>query len=986
MKILRVKLSNLNSLRGSHEIDFEAAPLGGAGLFAITGATGAGKSTLLDAITLALYGRAARYGTVPSPEDMMSRHCGGCTAEVEFRVSSGTYRAEWQLHRARGKAAGKVQGAKRYVYDSTGQPMAQSVRETEELIEKLIGLDYSRFLRSVLLAQGDFAQFLKANPNDKAELLESLTGTSIYSALGTLAHTVTGGRENELRAKEALIQNIPLLEEPVRLKLIADIPATEARLELVKKELLENGELLNKAENLARALSQEAEALKRQEALKSERARVTQDLQRLALHRLTIPFNGELAKLESAEKEATGAQGRLATLQGEHLEAVRKARAFWVGFGAMLSARIAGTKEKVSPGEQAVRDAISKRANAANWLEQHVSEKELQAGLSDFVSELTHLKEARKNLAREWVQIRTLIAKVDASAAVKLSQPAHELSVTSAGEIVERAVQLAGTLNAAAVAAQKEAETELAMRDDHLKKAHAIAGFAQHRADLKKGEACPLCGAAEHPFAEGMEPTFPFNDLDRRVAEGKRACRAREKRCDELEASGRELRESGKNLVAVVKECGEALSALARKLRELELGIPAEGAEDEFKLALQRRAAEYSKQARELEKAERDRVEGAKELERLKSDLVTLEEKRVSLAEEKIATAEQSGSGTSAGFVAPRWASVEAAERDWGAAKNNLTTAEANYGSGRKDEERLSKVFLELRTDLAASLAGSAFAEIGALKAARLGNSEAARLEQFENELKRREQEVQSDLRRVRETIEQGRKEALPEGEAVAALRAQGATFQNKNDQLVGDIRTWRESLKQDDVNRLAVANKETELAADRKQLVVWQRLRGLIGSHDGRTFRRYAQSVSLDVLVHYANRQLLRLNDRYQLRRREGDELELEIEDLHQAGAVRPMASLSGGESFLASLALALGLSDIAGRNVRIESLFIDEGFGSLDSDTLDVAISALEALRQDNKTVGVISHVDLLKERIATQIIVEKQAGGTSSLRITG
>ena len=95
-------------------------------------------------------------------------------------------------------------------------------------------------------------------------------------------------------------------------------------------------------------------------------------------------------------------------------------------------------------------------------------------------------------------------------------------------------------------------------------------------------------------------------------------------------------------------------------------------------------------------------------------------------------------------------------------------------------------------------------------------------------------------------------------------------------------------------------------------------------------------------------------------------------------------MASLSGDESFLASLALALGLSDIAGRNVRIESLFIDEGFGSLDSDTLDLAISALETLRQDRKTVGVISHVDLLKERIATQIIGEKHSAGKSSLRL--
>src|SRR2546427_12714563 len=92
MKVLRVRLENLNSLRGRHEVDFQAEPLAGAGLFAITGPTGAGKSTVLDAITLALYGKAARYGSTPSPEDMMSRHCGECRAAAEFRAPSGADR------------------------------------------------------------------------------------------------------------------------------------------------------------------------------------------------------------------------------------------------------------------------------------------------------------------------------------------------------------------------------------------------------------------------------------------------------------------------------------------------------------------------------------------------------------------------------------------------------------------------------------------------------------------------------------------------------------------------------------------------------------------------------------------------------------------------------------------------------------------------------------------------------------------------------
>lgn len=109
-----------------------------------------------------------------------------------------------------------------------------------------------------------------------------------------------------------------------------------------------------------------------------------------------------------------------------------------------------------------------------------------------------------------------------------------------------------------------------------------------------------------------------------------------------------------------------------------------------------------------------------------------------------------------------------------------------------------------------------------------------------------------------------------------------------------------------------------------------------------------------------------------------------MEIIDFYQANSVRQMRSLSGGETFLVSLSLALGLSELAGNKTKIDSLFIDEGFGTLDSDTLDVALSALENLQSSGKMIGIISHVELLKERIATQIVVEKKAGGISNLKV--
>jgi exonuclease SbcC len=138
--------------------------------------------------------------------------------------------------------------------------------------------------------------------------------------------------------------------------------------------------------------------------------------------------------------------------------------------------------------------------------------------------------------------------------------------------------------------------------------------------------------------------------------------------------------------------------------------------------------------------------------------------------------------------------------------------------------------------------------------------------------------------------------------------------------------------------------------------------------------------------LVQLANAHLRNLYGRYIILKRKGEDLELDIVDTDQADNVRSMHTLSGGESFLVSLALALGLSDLAGRNANIRSLFIDEGFGTLDDQTLDIAITTLENLQAEGKTIGIISHVKELKERITAQIRVVKKGGGVSMVEVLG
>jgi exonuclease SbcC len=163
-----------------------------------------------------------------------------------------------------------------------------------------------------------------------------------------------------------------------------------------------------------------------------------------------------------------------------------------------------------------------------------------------------------------------------------------------------------------------------------------------------------------------------------------------------------------------------------------------------------------------------------------------------------------------------------------------------------------------------------------------------------------------------------------------------------------------------------------------------WERLHSLIGSGDGKKFRNFAQGLTFELMVAHANRQLQKMSDRYILVRDNSEPLELNVIDNYQAGEIRSTKNLSGGESFIASLALSLGLSSMASRNVRVDSLFLDEGFGTLDEDALETALETLSGLQQDGKLIGIISHVPALKERIGTQIQVE--AGSTGRSGISG
>ncbi|MGB2683261.1 MAG: SbcC/MukB-like Walker B domain-containing protein, partial [Candidatus Competibacter sp.] len=190
-------------------------------------------------------------------------------------------------------------------------------------------------------------------------------------------------------------------------------------------------------------------------------------------------------------------------------------------------------------------------------------------------------------------------------------------------------------------------------------------------------------------------------------------------------------------------------------------------------------------------------------------------------------------------------------------------------------------------------------------------------------------------------------------------------------------------TLRQDDERRQRNSALQADIAAQDAKTELWRKLDTLIGSGDGKKFRNYAQGFTLDILLGYANRHLADLSRRYRLERVK-DSLALMVVDQDMGDEHRSVHSLSGGESFLVSLALALGLASLSSNRVRVESLFIDEGFGSLDADTLRVAMDALDNLQAQGRKVGVISHVQEMTERIGIQVQVRRQAGGQSRVEV--
>ena len=979
MKILRIHLKNLNSLRGENTVDFTTEPLAGAGLFAITGATGAGKTTLLDAVTLALYGRAARYGKEANPEDMMSRHTAECRAEVEFEVPQGVYRSRWELRRAKNDPDGILQAPKRHVYDGEGTILAEKIRDADDCIEDLIGLDYDRFLRSVLLAQGEFSKFLKSKPGERAALLEKLTGTGRYSRLSILAHEEARKHENNLDKKKAGLDALEILDNDDLANLKTQKKTGDQRKTVLKKKLDACSEMVEKINKLFDQKNKEQATQDELLEIGLEIKTAHPNFKRLELHRKTESFTRPLTRLDAAAQAHGLAIESLETARDQLASAQADSHSAQHAYHTTLQLALTTEKQSEADAKTAKAAAQKQADEAKTWLNKNKADKKLVdqiMAISTQVNDLKHNRATANQTWRNWTQ--------DARQASKKS--AAELPKTpdgfSPGKLESAIEQFLAMLDQETTDAQDKfsaSSDELKNRKDHWEKAKRLAKFESERKHLVSGQPCPLCGAPEHPHAHQTIDDDELDQLESRVDDAQETL-------DEIKDKKTSLARAHKKLQADAGPVRENIRAplaatkiLTPTLKPLGLDPPEAGSEDDLRELLEFRATAFQDNLKE-------KTKGEQHLD-LAQQALTLAGKNLKVFEGKLAKLKPLPKGvTLVPLEAEEVPTVADAEEEFQQSSKDFVAAKTTFENSARDEKTQSIHLKKIESPLETKVAKSVFKTLKGLRAARLAEGEANEIEAVESDLTKRTNEANALLKDSQREIKNLKQEEVLEGAAADKYKTNFTGQQTERDELINQLGKIEKSIIDDSKNRRTLQQGLKKLEADQQALKVWSVLRELIGSADGKKFRTFAQSITLSTLVDNANHYLYYLNRRYSICRNEEnlESLSLQIEDHHQADARRPMNSLSGGESFLASLALALGLSDLTGRTVAIDTLFIDEGFGSLDSDTLDLAIASLERLRQRDKTVGVISHVDLLKQRITTQIVVQKNSDGTGTINL--
>lgn len=955
MKILAIRLKNLTSIEGMVEVDFTAEPLHSAGIFAISGPTGAGKSTLLDALCLALYDKAPRFATSVESvnladvgdnqinqsdvRNLLRRGTSDGYAEVDFLGIDGRrYRSRWSVRRTRNKISGSLQPQTMEVKELDTEKEFQGTKK-ELLIQlvELVGLTYEQFTRTVLLAQNDFATFLKSKGAAKAELLEKLTGTGVYSRISQEVYARNKAAQEEVTLIQNRMNVIELMPEEELLALQKEKELSAEKRVTGIKLLAEQNEQLNVVRSLK---MQEDLWKKKQQEEQEEQARLKMLQGALASQEEgLVHFKAQWEAIQPDLKKARQLDVQIQSQQDSYTQSKQ-----------MLQS----ANKQVSEQEQKMRMATEQLQvsySSLNRLLNHVGiEKALQLEqveeiLRQEADKLTaEINTNEERLLRLNSFGYPLLTEEQMKLQKELTRQQNIRQLTETQTKTKAEIERLEKETTDCLKQLTEQETALKVTQRLYENVRMAVGkdVKALRQQLQEGEACPVCGSTAHPYHQEQEVV---DTLFRSIEQEYNAAVAN---CQQINNRSIVLQRDWTHQKMVDGQIGEQLAALYKA------GIDA-GNEEQ----IQHRLTELAERILEYRNLYAEWQRSDEEIKKMRAHCEALRE-NVSLC--------------------------RLAMQKVSSAKEQLLLLQNTASAEQKRFEVIEKALNVLRQERSQLLKGKSADEAEAVVAKRekelnLALEKARKeVEAVHNRLSGLQGEMKQITLAIGELQEQYKKIESPE-QLPEIIKKQ----QEENLNTERALSTMEARLLQQAKNKLTVEQIAKELAEKQTIAERWAKLNKLIGSADGAKFKVIAQSYTLNLLLLHANKHLSYLSKRYKLQQ-VPDTLALQVIDCDMCDEIRTVYSLSGGESFLISLALALGLSSLSSNNLKVESLFIDEGFGSLDAESLRTAMEALEQLQMQGRKIGVISHVQEMSERISVQVQVHKKVNGKSVLTVVG
>ena len=918
MRIEKIVIENINSIEEA-EINFSTGILANEPLFLITGETGSGKSTILDAITLALYDKSPRYEntrnkektengltTMQSTTNVLRKGTNDGKTEVWFAVGGEHYIATWQMHKTRN---GK--------YDMTNRRKLEVVKGEEKIIletkidtvnqrvAELVGLTYDQFVRSVMLAQGQFNTFLTSEKAKQTEILEMLTGTEVYSKIAEIVGRKKNDAKNEVEKATELYNSL-------------------------NKNILSDEEVAELNENVN----------KNEELLKNNELEIKTAESKVA----------NLEKLDRLNSEIEASKSQLADLQSsfekilEEKETLKKHR-------DELKLRI----EEIS-GKKAVADRMplimSLLENADNSDMNGVIQ---DSDFTEFSSRLTEAENAQKNATEAFDECNTRLEKADLEGLqTQFNEHHNELvklenwktkclrvkqilnDYLNKKQIIENKLVELDNLKKHFNICEDDfqvAKTTFEAKDaEYQVQKNMVADFMKSlRSKLEDGKPCPLCGSTTHQYHDENVVNSLFATIEKAWIEARNAFEkakdAKNKAEGEINLLNKSI-ENEKNLLEnLVKNLTDECNGKpVYDLERLDKGLN----DCESKISIEQTKISEINEKKQEAKAIQDEL---KQLQKKKNE-----------AEEAYKTMLRQ--------LAVKWKKLN---DEYSKVDSDIMKID-EIANGIKQIEGIERID-----------------EFKGKTAVRDNIEKGSILIGFTRVLTNliSKSDEKKEIEKCTETFD--RNEVLKSLEALENQR-------KEVNSALSEVRT-KLSLNTQNSNQ-AEATKQ-DLQTKSNVLALWTELANAIGTTASDNFRDVAQAYTMRILLDQANYFLRKLSGRYELTCY-SNSLAIMVMDKEMGGELRSASSLSGGETFIVSLALALGLAALNDENLNIDMLFIDEGFGTLDGESLEMAVQTLGNMQKFGRKVGIISHVDSLKERIPAQIQVTKRGKAASQVTI--